>query len=212
MNHSITIVPPQAATASDGGPALAHVLARRVTADGKHVLLWSTGELTWALGYAIRGAARPRSEKGRESALRAGWLVLGDVELYDADELPALIAAARWAADRDGLPGTMRQRLHDVRSRESVPSTLRPVWRVQSTDVRGRWTVRTWTLHALSPWAGYVVWCERGCLSKASRGQYTLCRVDGGPDRGDVTIIDTGFRFHRIADVQAHLLGELEAA
>src|SRR5690606_11738239 len=77
-----------------------HVIARRVTADGKHVLAWDDGTLTWALGYAIRGSASPRTPEGRERARRAAWLVLDDVCLFDADEVPALIRAARWAAER----------------------------------------------------------------------------------------------------------------
>ena len=90
------------------------IIARRSTADGKHVCLWSDGLLTWAFGYHIKGAARPRTQAAREQAFTAAWLVLGDVELYDADEIPTLVKAARWAAARDGLPGTMRQRFNTI--------------------------------------------------------------------------------------------------
>ncbi len=86
------------------------IIARRSTSDGKHVCLWSDGLLTWAMGYFIKGAARPRTESGRNEALRAGWLVLGDVELYDAAEVPTLVRAARLTVKGDGLPGTMRTR------------------------------------------------------------------------------------------------------
>jgi hypothetical protein len=86
------------------------IIARRSTSDGKHVCLWSDGLLTWAFGFRIRGAARPRTEQDRGQAFMAAWLVLGDVELYDADEIPTLVKAARWAAARDGLPETMRER------------------------------------------------------------------------------------------------------
>ena len=72
---------------SCGNPE-SHIIARRKTADEKSVLLWSDGSLTWALGHAVRGSAQPRTEKQRNAALRAGRLVLGDVCLYDADEVP----------------------------------------------------------------------------------------------------------------------------
>lgn len=89
-----------------------HVVGRGRTADGKRVDLWSDGGLSWALGYAVRGSARPRTNEQRRLALVAGWLVLGDIELYRADQVSALVRAARWAAARDGLPATMRRRFH----------------------------------------------------------------------------------------------------
>jgi hypothetical protein len=139
-----------------------HIIARRMTADGKSVLLWSDGSLTWALGHAIRGSAHPRTTEQRNAALRAGRLVLGDVCLYDASEVSALVSAARWAAARDGLPGTMRSRL----SAMSRPK-LRPQWTVLSTDARGRTTVRVWRLNRIQ-YPGLAIWHERGRYSVMS--------------------------------------------
>lgn len=139
-----------------------HIVARRVTADGKHVCLWDDGTLTWSLGYHIRGGMRPRTEAQHQTALRVGWLVLGEVCLHDAAEVPELIAAARWAVKRDGLPGTVRRRLRARREATSLPTWLRPSWQIYQANRDGRPVVRTWRLHRLSPWAGYVVWHERG--------------------------------------------------
>ena len=135
----------------------AEVIARRSTADGKHVLLWSDGSLTWALGHAIKGSAFPRTREQSERALRAGWLLLGDVELYDSNEIPTLVKAARWAADRDGLPGTMRARFAAL----TTPKGPKPVWTVLQTDRDGKPTLRVWRLPRLI-WPGLAVWHERG--------------------------------------------------
>ena len=131
-----------------------HVVGRRTTADGKRVSLWSDGSLPWALGYAIRGSAHPRTEGQRSRALTAGWLVLGEVCLYDASEVSGLISAARWSADRDGSPGTMRARLH----RSAAP---KPVWEVLQTDRDGRPTSRVWRLPRIQ-FPGVAIWHERG--------------------------------------------------
>lgn len=143
------------------GVAADHVIARRSTFDGKHVLLWSDGSLTWGMGYAIKGAAQPRTSEQRARALRAGWLVIGEICIYDADEVSGLIAAARWAADRDGLPGTMRARLKALRA----PRGPRPVWEVLETDRDGKPTLRVWKLPRLGGYAGLAIWHERGQYS-----------------------------------------------
>ena len=91
------------------------IVARRNTSDGIHVCLWADGSLTWAMGRAIKGAwFNPKPER-REDALRAGWLTLGEVELYDSADVSDLCRAARYAAERDGLPGTLRARLASTR-------------------------------------------------------------------------------------------------
>lgn len=138
---------------SCGNPA-DHIIARRATADGKHVYLWSDGSLTWALGFSIRGSARPRNAAQRHRALKAGWLVLGEVCLYDANEVTRLVQAARWAADRDNLPGTMRARL----SSRKQPN---PEWTVLQTDRDGRPTLRVWRLNRIQ-YPGTAIWHERG--------------------------------------------------
>lgn len=100
------------------------ICARRTTADGKHVCLWTDGSLTWALGYAIRGAWFQPKPENRDRAMRAGWLVLGDVEAYDASEVSDLVRAARWAVERDGLPGTMRTRMERKRLAAAMRTAL----------------------------------------------------------------------------------------
>ncbi len=172
------------------GNAADHVVARRSTADGKSVLLWSDGSLTWAHGYVIKGSANPRSAAGRELALKAGWLIAGEVCLHDADDVPDLIAAARWTAARDGLPGTVRARLRAMRE----PKGPRPVWTVLEADRDGRPTLRVWKLPRLG-WPGLAVWHERG--------RYEVMRAL--PGRGRDTYTPTGFVRHSLREIQALL-------
>lgn len=169
-----------------------HVIARRATADGKHVCLWSDGGLTWALGMAIRGAWLRPGAKNRDRALRAGWLVLGEVCLYDQGEVSALAAAARWAADRDGLPGTMRARLRSEAHR------LTPDWRVIRTNRDGAPTERVWVLPRMLG-TRLAVWdyCTRG----GSRGRYDVC----ASARGDDCYETTGMRFRTQPEMLAYL-------
>ena len=94
------------------GPG-AHTIARRQTADGITVKLWSDGAVTAGINtYVIRGA-RSDGHKLR-AAVAAGWLVIGEVELYDHAELRALCVASRRAisqrslAPRDHLRAVMR--------------------------------------------------------------------------------------------------------
>ena len=79
-----------------------HIIATRKTADDRIVHLWNDGQVTFALGVYLRGIGRSRSASGRRLDLRAGWIVLGEVESYDAEELPALVRAAQRAVR---LPG-----------------------------------------------------------------------------------------------------------
>ena len=173
------------------GQAKAHIIARRSTADGKHVLLWNDGMLTWALGYAIRGAARPRTAEQSAAALRAGWLVLGEVELYDSGDVSDLVTAARWVAARHGTPGDLRRRYAAM----TAPRGPSPTWTVISTDRDGAPTVRAWRLPRLGGWDGLAVWHERGV--------YEIVRE---VQRGTGTYENTGFRATAVAGVQALLL------
>lgn len=163
-----------------------HVVARRVTADGKHVLLWDDGALTWAFGYKIKGAPRG----GSDFARRVGRLVLGEVCLYDASEVPSLVAAARWVAQRSGLPGDVRRRYRDI----TASPALIPSWQVYRTDRDGRPTVRVWHLPRLL-YPDLVVWHERG--------RYEVMRR--GPGRARDTLTRTGF----VARTQRELLSML---
>jgi hypothetical protein len=86
-------------------------IAVRKTAQGSTVRLWPDGALTWSLGHYIKGSPCARTPEQVAQALTAGWLVMGDVELYDDREVSNLIAAARWAAKRGLGPEGMRARL-----------------------------------------------------------------------------------------------------
>lgn len=82
-------------------------LARRQTADGKTVLLWPDGQITYALGYAIRGVGRARKPWAREADLAAGWAFMDWAEVFDACEIGTAIKAIRAAfrAPYHGRPG-----------------------------------------------------------------------------------------------------------
>lgn len=179
------------------GDAADHVVARRSTADGKHVLLWSDGSLTWAHGYSIKGAAHPRTDKQRRLALKAGWLVLGEVCIHDAADVPDLVTAARWVAARSGLPGDVRKRVKGARE----PKGLTPHWVTYETDRDGRPTVRVWRLPRLI-FGGLIVWHERG--------EYQVLRPCAQaaalrPLRNDDAYENTGFRSRTLRDLQAIL-------
>lgn len=173
------------------------IIARRDTTDGHRVYLWSDGSLTRALGVSIRGAWFKPSESNRQRALRAGWLVLGDVEIYSDEEVSDLARAARWTVERDGLPGTMRARFAASRA---IPA-MKASWTVLAADARGQATERAWRLPALSAWAGYAVFdfCARG------RGRYELMQRYGTGRRERDTYLTTGFRFNTQAELMAHL-------
>jgi hypothetical protein len=175
-------------TCSCGNPK-PHVIARRNTYDDKHVLLWDDGSLTFALGYAIRGAWCKPGPHNRDRALKAGWLTMGEVCLYEADELPDLVHAARWVADRSGLPGDVRSRFAAVRNKP----TLQPAWQVTSTDRNGKSTERVWRLPELSPWAGHAVF-DLGSRGR-HHGRYDLMRRIAGRSRQDETYLSTGMQF-----------------
>jgi hypothetical protein len=92
------------------GNADHHVIKNANTADGKRVSLWSDGMVTGLFGHRLSGipARRGKDEAAVQRNLKAGHLLLGDVELYDVSEIGDLYAAAERAAKIDGQPGTMR--------------------------------------------------------------------------------------------------------
>lgn len=142
----------------------ATICARRSTFDGKHVLLWSDGSLTWALGNSIKGSAFPRTPEQVEQALRAGWLVLGEVGIYDADEVSDLVAAARKAVAKNigALPGDVRDEAEAARKRAAA-SAMPGGWHVYHTGYDGKPTCRVWRFPRLSPQYGrFAIWHERG--------------------------------------------------
>ena len=89
----------------------AHVIARRQTADGRHLAIWSTGEITYAIGLYLRGLGTPRSRWGVETRIKAVRLMMDDFGAYDADEIPTLIRAAEGTYAHDYSSETDR-RIH----------------------------------------------------------------------------------------------------
>lgn len=82
-----------------------HVIAKRTTADGKLVLFWSDGLVTFGMGFGIPGVGRARYAYARRYDRQAADLVAGDVELYTAAEVSQLVKAARRAVRAPGLYG-----------------------------------------------------------------------------------------------------------
>jgi hypothetical protein len=180
------------------GESRPHVVARRTTADGVSVEVWDNGAITGRFGFKLEGVpiARPRTQNAVDLARRAGQLFAGEVCIHDAADLGALYEACRWAAARDGLPGTVRARLAALQA-----PTLTPVWTVVSTDRDGRPTCRYWRLpRLLSP--GTVVWDHVSV--GASGGRYEIGRVSPG----DNVFSTGGIRFHTLSEVSAFILSE----
>ena len=170
---------------TQAAPFASRSIATRRTAQGSIVHLWQDGAITWALGRYIDGSAHPRTAEQATCALVAGWLVMGDVELYDDEEVPALIAAARWTAARNGTPGEMRSRLH-----RRAP--LRPVWLTLESDRDGRPVVQCWKLPRLR-WPGLAIWKDRGRYSAWNE----VC--------GSGTYEPTGCEFANLREVAVYL-------
>jgi hypothetical protein len=169
------------------------VISRGVTADGKHIILWADGSLTWALGYAIRGAwMKPKPAK-QEEARRAGWLLLGDAVLYDAAEIPDLVKAARWAVARDATPGAMRQRFKTLRQPKPI---LKPVWITTRADRNGKPTERWWRLPRLGSLSGTAVLDN---CSTGRRGRYEIAYLVG-KNGNDETYRDSGISFATLGE------------
>lgn len=84
-----------------------HRVARRTLADGKAVILWSDGLVTFALGFRIRGIGTARESWAQEADLRAGWAFMGEAELFTTVEVPKVLKALRAAfrAPFHGRPG-----------------------------------------------------------------------------------------------------------
>lgn len=182
------------------GTIEAHITSRRMTADGIGVVCWSDGAITGRFGNAFPGVpvVRPRTAAAVGLARRAGNLFMGEVEIYDTSDLSALYRACRWAAERDGLPGTVRARFAQLQR-----PALTPTWTVESTDRDGRPTSRYWRLpRLLSP--GTVVWDHVSV--GASGGRYEIHRTVRG-SHGE-TCVPTGIRFNTLDEVSSFILSE----
>lgn len=190
-------------------------IATRKTHDGKRVALWSNGAITGGMGSGIKGIpiARPRDEKSKQTALKTGWLFIGEVELYDYKELPDLYKAAKSVARKGGRPGDVRDAMGRMgkRRQTSAPATgpgftsdvshprlkMKPIWTVLRADRDGKPTERYWRLPRIR-WPGMAVWdhVNRG----GSRGRYEIVNIDR---HGTTT--STGIRFKKLSDVMDHL-------
>lgn len=142
------------------GLSFGHVIAERETADGAGLRLWSDGALTGRGGYGFPGVpiVRPRTVEAARAALAAGWLAIDEAGLYDADEMPALYAAARRLVARNPStpPGDLRRAMAD---RDAPRIPIR--WEVLQADSHGDTTCRVGYLPRIR-WAGVAVWQERG--------------------------------------------------
>ena len=175
-----------------------HVIMTRRDATGFDVCLWDDGAITGALGIGIRGVpvSRPKTAEQIHRARSTGILMLGDVCLYDRDELPALYVAARAAAKIDQMPGTMRRILREQGSRRpSLP------WRTERTDARGNVTERSCRLPRMW-WPGIVIFDFCGSVGSA-RGRYQVWR----DEKRDGTCTPTGFNFATLAELWTYLDG-----
>ncbi len=122
--------------------------------------------------------------------LDAGWLVMGEVEIYDASEVRPLLIAARWAAKNHLGPGEMRKKLHQN-------PTLKPIWTTLETDRSGTPTLQCWILPRLR-WPGLSVWREKG--------RYSICQEIG---HRSGTYSPTGFEFRNLRDLTEHLQSDM---
>lgn len=162
-----------------------HEIARRRTCDNIGVILWSDGTLTSFVG-SIKGLPYRQSAR---ATLQAGWLFMGEVELWNYNELDTLYKACVWVAAHDGLPGSVRAFLNK-------PAPLRPNWIVAATDNRGTPTERIWRLPRLR-WPDLAVFDT--CSAKKRYAIYV--RIHNSNE----TYSPTGFVFATLSELQAHL-------
>jgi len=183
-------------TACTCGSTEPHTVARRRAADGTRVALWSDGSVSGPLGYALDGVPmrRPRSAESHDRAMRAGWLFLGEVGLYDADELGLLYAACERVARAGGAPGDARAAFAAL----TAPALPTPKWEVYRTDRDGKPTLRWWRLPRLF-WPGLVVMDHCG---HEAGPRYRVCRV-AAHEQGTARF--TGMAFANQADLAAYL-------
>lgn len=177
------------------GEAHPHVAARRVTADGAHVEVWSDGAVTASLGIGFPGipVARPKTDEAISQQRRIGWMFASWASVYSRDELPAWYRACCRAV-RKGGDERMARDLYN----EAAKPRVAVAWVVTATDSRGRPTERQARLPRLL-WPGMAVVDDR----RNPRGRYSVVYIIPGTD----TIQPyTGLDFGTWADVEAHLL------
>lgn len=180
-----------------------HIIMRRFTADGYEVCLWENGAITGSMGIGLPGVplARPKTPTAEARSMALGLLMHGDLELYDASELPVLHATAKRASLKDGLPGTMRRMFAETQERAQT-FTVPLRWHISRTDSRGVTTERWTTLPRLR-WSGLTVFDFCGSEGSA-RGRYRIFRLVASHG-SDHTVTDTGLAFRTLRDLFAHL-------
>ena len=184
------------------GESSPHVIISRKTVDGIVVNLWDNGAITGILGIGIPKVplSRPKTPEAVARARALGMLLIGDVELYDSSELPGLYAAAKRAAAKDGLPGTMRRIFAEQNTDTRL--VLHLDWRPVKTDNRGRVTERYARLPALR-WPGLIVWDFCGAEG-SSGGRYEVFHRVHSQGKEE-TIQTTGLRFKSLRELFDHL-------
>lgn len=177
------------------------VISKGKTADGVGVTLWSDGAVTGRMGYALKGVpiVRPKTQAKRDAAIRAGFMLMSDLTLYDASELGAAYKAYRWAADRNKNHGQARARFSDGGKKpKGKVSGLKPKWTVLSADRDGKSTERVWRLPRIR-WPGLVV-LDHHSKGHGGRERYELMSID----RTEL-MTPTGFSFKNLSDLEKHL-------
>lgn len=81
--------------------AKSEIMARRMTFDGHAVEFWTDGAVTVRAHY-VKGCGDARTAEGREQNIKAAWLLVGEVSLYEKSELPKAVQAARKAVRMTG--------------------------------------------------------------------------------------------------------------
>lgn len=173
-----------------------HIVARRRTADHFDVTMWCNGCIAQWTGAPLPGVpiARPRTAEAWHRERAAAWLFVGEVELYDLDEVSLLHAACRRVAARgDGVP---ELRADLVRAEEP---RVRFDWYVEQRDARGDVTLRTAVLDRVR-WPGLVVWHEHGRYELLHT---VMATVIGGGRRE--ALESTGFAFASQRELVKHL-------
>jgi len=170
-----------------------HTIAKRATADGISVEMWSDGAITGRYGYGLPGVpvVRPRTEAAVEAALRAGRAFMDDVSIYSLREIAHLYATCR----AQTAPGAAR-----ARALRAQRPTLTPIWTITAVDRDGAPTERVWRLPRLL-WPELAVWDH---VNHGRRGRYEVARAMGR-DRGRDTYVTTGFSFRTLAELTQHL-------
>jgi len=85
-------------------------IAKSFTADGKKLLLWADGLVTFGFGFRVPGVGASKAPAAQAADLAAGWWLMGDACLYEASEAARVLKAARKLArsNPNARPGDFR--------------------------------------------------------------------------------------------------------